>query len=104
MVSQSVGDVNVVPKIDHSVAAQIRRLQGFGLRPRLSFEPQSRAETPVRFEVFLDLAVDGAQYLLHILVVKLAVGMVDNGNNHEDLLDQFFPSDRITSAAFSPII
>src|SRR5262245_57009736 len=83
VVTQSVGDVDIVPKVDYRFAAHVRWLLGLGFRSRLSFQSYGRAQAPVGFEILLDLTIDGAKRVLYLFVAELAVGVVDDRNYHE---------------------
>src|SRR4030095_3416970 len=82
VVTQSVGHIDVVPKVDHRFATHVGWVLRLWVFFPLPLQSQRRAQAPVRFKVLLDLAINGAQRVLHLFVAELAVGVIDNRNDH----------------------
>src|SRR5207237_8822608 len=106
VVTQGIRDIHVIPKVKHRIAAHVRRLLLLGLGARLSFEPQRRCQTPVWLVVLFNLSVYGPNGVLHLLVGELAVGVVNQGNDHKIAslkLLKFFhtPTNALIAYAFS---
>jgi len=84
VIAEGAGDVRLVPQVDDGVAPHVGEFLLLGRRGGPSLQPQRGAETPVRREVLLDLAVDGPDRRLQRLVLDLALGVIDHGNDHGD--------------------
>src|SRR5262245_8596244 len=68
VVTQRVRHIDVVPEINNGISTHVRWLLLLGFCSRLALQSQHRPQTPVRFKVLLDLAVDGAKRMLYLFV------------------------------------
>jgi hypothetical protein len=86
VIAEGVLHIDLVPEIDDGVALQLGQLGVVGVLADGPFEAELGAHGPVRVEVLGDLPVDGPDAVLHRLVRKLAVRMIDDGDEHGGLL------------------
>src|SRR5215471_7334593 len=100
VVTQRVRHIDIVPEINNGISAHVRWLLLLGFCSRLALQSQHRPQTPVRFKVLLDLAVDGAKRMLYLFVAELAVGVIDDGNDHSFPPFIYLLLVRITAAGF----
>ena len=74
--------LDAVPEIDDRVAAELGQALLVGPLADAALEPELRMDVPMRAEVVRDLTVDGADAALRLFVGELAVGVIDDGNQH----------------------
>jgi hypothetical protein len=79
VITQSIVHVHLVSKVDDCVSSHVC---GFLFAAGPTFQPQRRPQAPVRLEVFLDLAVDGANRVLDFFVDNPAISLIDDRNDH----------------------
>ncbi len=71
-----------VPHVEDCIAAHFLQALGVGLAPDRAFQPQARAELPVRREVLGDLDIDGADCLLQFGIRNLGLSKIDDRDQH----------------------